>query len=91
MSGFSFLNTLCINIYQVYKNSDKHIHPVSVSQQNLPGEFPGKNLVRQPLPGEKEFGFFTSPKILYNLNHPKKNIESLIVPIEYLNFIPMSF
>ena len=37
------------------------------------------------------FGFHASPTKLHNLVHPGENMQSLIDPSEFLNFIPMSF
>ena len=52
------------------------------------GELPDENRVLNITPCLKVFEFFTSPIILAE---PGENIESLIVPSDFLNFIPMSF
>ena len=55
-----------------------------------PREFPGENLVHKITPQYKAFECFTFLTILHNLVLPGENIESLIVPSDVFNFIPMS-
>ena len=51
-----------------------------------PAESTPESYLVQITPWWKAFGFFTFPTILNYLVHPRKYIESLIVPSEFLTF-----
>ena len=51
---------------------------LSTPAKSTPDDFPGKNLVRQSLPREKNLDFLTSSTILDNLVYPRENTEAVV-------------